>query len=298
MQSSLLFACLLIGLVISFQVAAADYPRAELLIEPKVLAMPEARNHIVILDARERSKYDAGHIPGARWVNHAEWSKSFDEGSDQVEWSKRIGELGLETSMSVVVYDDNLAKDASRIWWIVRYWGLEKARLLNGGWHGWKSAGFDIESDPAPAAKATAPRLAPVKDRLATKQQLLDSLTGNSLQIIDARSEKEFCGIVILNNNRAGSIPGAKQLEWSDLIDKETQRFKSADELKKLFDVAGIDLQRPTATHCQSGGRASVMAFGMELMGAKDVSNYYRSWSEWGNADDTPVVPGKARASE
>jgi 3-mercaptopyruvate sulfurtransferase SseA len=32
------------------------------------------------------------------------------------------------------------------------------------------------------------------------------------------------------------------------------------------------------------------MVFAMELMGAIDVSNYYASWGEWGNADDTPIV--------
>jgi len=88
---------------------------------------------------------------------------------------------------------------------------------------------------------------------------------------------------------------GAKHLEWSDLLDKDTQRFKPADELRKLFKEAGIDLYEPTATHCQSGGRASVMAFGLELMGAKDVSNYYKSWAEWGNADDTLIVTSKGK---
>ena len=79
------------------------------------------------------------------------------------------------------------------------------------------------------------------------------------------------------------------------MLDAKTHRFKSASELRKLFEQAGIALDRPTATYCQSGGRAAVMAFGMELMGAKDVSDYYRSWAEWGNSEDTPVEPGKAK---
>ena len=87
----------------------------------------------------------------------------------------------------------------------------------------------------------------------------------------------------------------ARQLEWIDLLDRETHRFKPAAELRKLFGQAGVALDRPTTTYCQSGGRASVLAFGLELMGARDVSNYYASWREWGNADDTPVVPGKPR---
>jgi thiosulfate/3-mercaptopyruvate sulfurtransferase len=92
-----------------------------------------------------------------------------------------------------------------------------------------------------------------------------------------------------------GAKHGAKQLEWSDLLDPQTHRFKTAAELRTLFGQAGIALDKPTTTYCQSGGRASVMAFGLELMGVKEVSNYYASWGEWGNADDTPVAPGKPK---
>ena len=123
---------------------------------------------------------------------------------------------------------------------------------------------------------------------------ILDSLKGGTLQIIDARSEGEFCGAE-KHAKRGGAIPGARHLEWSELLDKVTHRFKGADELRRLFKEAGIDLEKPAAAHCQSGGRASVMVFGMELLGAKDVRNYYDSWSEWGNAEDTPIVPGKPR---
>ena len=86
-----------------------------------------------------------------------------------------------------------------------------------------------------------------------------------------------------------GAIPGAKHLEWDDLIDSETQRFKLADELSRLFREAGIDPTKPVTTHCQSGGRASVMAFALELMGDDQVRNYYRGWSQWGNESDTPI---------
>lgn len=69
-----------------------------------------------------------------------------------------------------------------------------------------------------------------------------------------------------------------------------TSRYKNPKELRRLFDQAGIDLDKPIASHCQSGGRASVMAFGLELMGAKDSRNYYPGWSEWGNNDNLAVV--------
>lgn len=295
--STMAVAALLAAMVVG-HAHAEPYPRAQLLVEPAALDQAGTVSELVILDARERAKYDSGHVPGARWVDHADWSKGFGDGEDVPAWTRRVGELGLDTSSQVIVYDDNMAKDAARVWWILRYWGVEKVRLLHGGWKGWQSAELPIEEQPPAASNPTTPRLMPRAERLATKNEILSSLAGSQLQIVDARTEGEFCGLEALTNKRAGAIPGARQLEWSDLIDSATHRFKSAAELEKLFAAAGIDLQRPTATHCQSGGRSSVMVFGMQLMGAENVSNYYSSWSEWGNADDTPVVPGKPKAAE
>ena len=253
------------------------------------LAKAEVAGQFIVLDARDRKAFDAGRLPGARWVDAAAWAKAFGSGKDAEAWSRRIGELGIDRGSKVVVYDSG-TKDAARIWWILRYWGLGDARLLNGGWTGWKAAGVPIEAE-TPRAPAPLPFQATAQSkRLATKDQLLTALKDKSLQIVDARSEAEFCGTDKQKNKRAGAIPGARHLEWSDLIDKKTQRFKSAEELRTLFREAGVALERPTATHCQSGGRAAVMAFAMELMGAASVSNYYASWGEWGNADDTPII--------
>ena len=273
---------------------AADYPNQKLLVEPAELAKPEVAKSFVILDARAKAQYQAGHIPGSIWVDHTAWAKAFGEGTDATGWSARIGELGVTAKSKIVVLDDNQTKDSARIWWILRYWGAGDVRLLNGGWKGWTAGKFEMTKDPT-AVVASKFKAVSQADRLATKASLLKAIEGGKLQIVDARSEKEFCGTEKLTNKRAGAMPGSKQLEWADLLEPSTQRFKPAEDLKKLFADAGIALDKPTATHCQSGGRASVMAFGMQLMGAKEVSNYYRSWSEWGNADDTPIVPGKPR---
>ena len=269
-----------------------DYPRPELLLEPTALANPETGRQFAVLDARVRKAFDENRVPRARWVDAAGWAKAFGSGRDGEAWSRRIGSIGIDRDSKVVVYDSSSSRDAARIWWILRYWGVADVCLLNGGWTGWKAAGLPVEADK-PFAKTPAPRTfqaTPQSKRLATKGQLLAALKDKTLQIVDARSKAEFCGIDKQKNKRAGAIPGAKHLEWIDLIDKKTQRFKSADQLRVLFRDAGIELERPTAAHCQSGGRAAVMVFAMELMGAMEVSNYYASWGEWGNADDTPIV--------
>jgi thiosulfate/3-mercaptopyruvate sulfurtransferase len=180
------------------------------------------------------------------------------------------------------------------VWWILRYWGVKDVRLLNGGWSGYLAAKGETSTATPKVTQKTAD-LKAEKDRLATKGQLLDWLKeGKGVQVIDTRSEGEFCGETV-KAKRSGTIPGAKHLEWSDTIDRKTGRFKTAAQLAKLFKEAGIDPAKPATTYCQSGGRAAVMAFVVELTSGKPARNYYRSWSEWGNDPKTPVVKPKKK---
>lgn len=268
------------------------YPRPDLLIEAAELKKPQVARKYVLLDARGKGAYKAGHVPGAVWLDAITWERAFKDGQDEQAWAERIAGLGLHAETPVVVYDDNLSKDAARMWWILRYWGLRDVRLLNGGWRAWKAAGGPLEERENTPLGALRARLAPVRSRLAAKEQVKKFVEGKTEQILDARSSGEYCG-ERETAKRNGAIPGAKHLEWSDTLDKKTGHFKSAAELTKLFKDAGIDPAKPTTTYCQSGGRAAVLAFVVELMGGKEVRNYYRSWSEWGNADDTPIEKPK-----
>ncbi len=266
---------------------SAAYPRASLLVEARDLERLQADRSVRLLDARGKGLYQDSHVPGAVWVDHLDWARAFAKDPDAREWTRRLGKLGIDADTRVVVYDDGV-KDAARIWWILRYLGVADVRLLNGGWRAWQASGGKIEKETHPPAEVR-PKLDPQTGRLARKDQILNGLKEKPPQIVDARSSEEYCGRAE-TARRNGSIPGARHLEWSDTLDKTTGRFKSAAELTRLFREAGIDPARPTVTYCQSGGRASVMAFALELMGGKEVSNYYRSWAEWGDADDTPVV--------
>lgn len=287
---SLFLAAVILQPAIGLAAEAERYPRADLLLEPAELAVPALAGQFVILDVRSAADYDESHIPGALRVDHGEWKAAFGTGRDADAWSKLIGNLGITDSSKVVIYDNKDMKDAARIWWILSYWSAPDVRLLDGGWKTWAAEGYPTTDragkPPTPAKfKAVARRR-----KLANMKQILAQLDIGQLQIIDVRSEGEFCGVDAKNNKRAGAIPGAKNLEWSNMIDLETGRFKPADELRRLFDTAGIDIGGPSASHCETGGRASVMVFALELMGAKKARNYYPGWSEWGNADDTPVA--------
>lgn len=265
--------------------AVSDYPNAVVLAEAADLVKaPPA----CVLDTRDKNSYDAGHVPGAVWVDVRAWDRAFTANPSPASWAKRLGEAGIDPAATVLVYGGNDVRDAARIWWLLRYWGGTDVRLLNGGWAAWTAAGGRVSTEPSkPAAKTVT--LAPRPSALATKEQLLTALKASPPQLLDARSKAEYCGESD-TAARNGMIPGAVHLEWTETLDPKTKRFKSADELAKLLKERHVDVNRPAVTYCQSGGRAAVVAFALELMGGKQVGNYYRSWSEWGNDPNTPVA--------
>jgi thiosulfate/3-mercaptopyruvate sulfurtransferase len=266
--------------------ASDPYPRPDLLAEPAALARrPDSAR---VLDARGKNEYDRGHVPGAVWVDAAGWSRAFNAQPEPAAWAKRLGDAGIDPAEPVVVCGGADVRDAARVWWILAYWGCKDVKLLNGGWPAYAAAGGPVSREaakPAPVAVALAAK----PERLATKGQLLEALRGTPPQLVDARSTAEYCG----EGNTAkrnGMIPGAVHLEWTEVLDPTTKRFKAADELAALLRDRHIDVNKPAVTYCQSGGRAAVVAFALELMGGKQVGNYYKSWSEWGNDPGTPVA--------
>jgi thiosulfate/3-mercaptopyruvate sulfurtransferase len=278
-------------LALALTAAPRAYPNPDLLIEPAALAKNPAAARV--LDVRGRNLFDRGHVPGAVWVDAVAWSKVFNaDPDDAAAWEKRLGAAGVDPARPVVVIGDAV-NESARVWWLLRYWGCGDVKLVNGGWAGYAAAGGTASTaDDKP--EATTPRLTAHHERLATKRQLLDALKNRPPQIVDARSAGEYCGTED-TARRNGSIPGAVHLEWTDALDPKTKRFKSPGELQALINERHIDINKPVVTYCQSGGRAAALAFTLELMGGRQVENYYRSWSEWGNAADTPVAKPPAK---
>lgn len=267
----------------------AQYPNGGILLEPAALV--DRRDEFVILDTRSTVDYDAGHVPGSISAPHEDWQKNFGAEKDTDFWSEFIGGLGIDGKKSIVVLDDSAGLHAARVWFILKYFGVQDVRLLNGFWRGWREAKLPVSKTKA--VPTAVPFVAKRNEAvLATKERILGSIAGDGpkLQIVDARSPEEFLGIKALDNPRVGHLPAACHLDWIELVDtRGTHRFKSPADLDKLLKKAGVDLSKPVVTHCQGGGRAAVMMFAAELMGAKEVSNYYSSFQEWSRDPDAPI---------
>ncbi len=277
---------LLLATTLTTPPAADAYARPKRLVESAALA---AATDFVILDVRGEKAYAAGHVPGARRVDPDEWATGFGDGTDLLGWTKRIGGVGVTAKSKVVLYDDNKSKDAARAWWMLRYFGVADARVLNGGWRAW-TAGKHPVSTESVNSELTYFFPKPQMKLAATKELILESLPNRTLQIVDCRSAAERSGAVAMGNKRTGVIPGSKHLEWSELIDPDTHRFLPPAELRKKLAAAGIALDKPTVSHCQGGSRSAVMTFVLDLMGADEARNYHPSFGEWAKDADTPIV--------
>ena len=221
---------------------------AAMLIEPALLAGQLDDPDLRILDTRSAEDYTAGHIPGAVRVDVAAWKdQAFANRGfhDTGAWTTLVGRLGIGSDSQVVVYGDQ-PTDTSRIWWTLKYVGVDRAAILNGGWSFWNAEHRPIYQDvPDVAPVKFTPRLQ--ADRLMEINELKRSIGSADITVVDTRSDDEYTGQVA-RGPRGGHIPGATHLEWSQLL-AEDGRFKSKDQLRRLFQEHGIEPEKLACTY-------------------------------------------------
>jgi thiosulfate/3-mercaptopyruvate sulfurtransferase len=228
--------------------SGADRPEQGTMLTPpaeleKKLKQPGLR----ILDSRPRADYVKGHIPGALWVDVKGWQQlGSKEGGfhDAKAWGEKVGQLGIGRDTPVVVYGSSLP-DTARIWWTLKFLGLPSATLLDGGWQGWVKEKRPVDtSSPSVEPVSFEPKFQ--LDRLEEIESLKKSVQAGNVTVIDARTTDEFTGKDI-RGKRGGHIPGAKHLEWKELLTEEG-RFLSPEQLRALFRKRGIQPERTAVT--------------------------------------------------
>lgn len=218
-----------------------------MLIEPGELQKKLKEPGLRILDTRPQAEYAKGHVPGAVQVDLKAWQDlGKKEGGfrDAKAWGEKVGQLGIGHDSQVVVYGSNLT-DTARIWWTLKYLGLQNVTILNGGWNLWVKE--------KQATETVSPKIEAVKfepkfqaDRLEEIDSLKKSVQAGKVTVVDARSTDEFTGKEV-RGKRGGHIPGAKHLEWKELL-AEDGRFKSPEQLRELFRQRGITPDQTAVT--------------------------------------------------
>ena len=198
-----------------------DYVIPDLLTDTEWLQNNLSNKDIRIVDCGYWEAYKRAHIPGAVGIPRDHYFKDPDTNrtfiSNPEQFSREMTELGISNNTLVVAYDDFGSLWASRLWWVLKYYGHHSVKVLNGGWNKWLSEGKQVTGVKPHIHKT---KFDPVIDKgiLATAQQIMDIDRNNPEKIVfDVRSDAEYKGENDRGNKRAGHIPGAKHLEWLNL---------------------------------------------------------------------------------
>ena len=275
-----------------------DYARPEILVDTEWLGahLDDPSVRIVEVD-EDTTAYAKGHIRNAvawNWFDdlHAKPRRDY---VDQEGMNRLLQRSGVSEATTVVLYGGNNNWFATYGYWLLRYLGFDRVKLLNGGRKRWELESRELTSEETVVEPTTCTIPEPVRPHMrAMREQVLSGIGGTCF--VDVRSPEEYRGEMMapahLPQESAmvpGHIPGARNIPWSRAAN-EDGTFKPAAELRELYSAAGVDPASPVIAYCRIGERSAHTWLVLhELLGYPDVANYDGSWTEYGSLVGVPV---------
>lgn len=259
--------------------------------------LTDPRVRLIEVDV-DTTAYDQGHIPGAVGFN---WQKELQDQLIrapllQAQLEELLGRAGVDNETTIVLYGDNHNWFAAWAFWIIKFYGHRNVRLLDGGRAKWIADKRELTTEVPSYRRTTYHARKPNLQIRALRDQILSQLGRNDLALVDVRSPGEYSGELLApahlpqeGAQRGGHIPGAANIPWSMAVN-EDGTFKSADELRSLYEGKGITPDKEVIAYCRIGERSSHTWFVLSyLLGYPEVRNYDGSWTEWGSLIGVPI---------
>ena len=277
----------------------ADYANPDSLVTTDWVAqhLNDPKVRLIEVDV-DTAAYETGHAPGAvgwNWKSDLETHVVRDV-ADKEGIERLLSEAGVDKETTIVLSGDNNNWFAAYALWLLKYYGVENVKLMNGGRKKWIEEGRPISTVaptyPPTSFKASGPR----KEIRAFRDEVMKSLDKKGVGLVDVRAPEEYSGELLApedlpqeGSQRAGHIPGAKNIPWGQAL-KEDGTFKSRAELEQLYGGQGITPDKNIITYCRIGERSAHTWFVLtHLLGYPNVRNYDGSWTEWGSLVGAPI---------
>lgn len=245
------------------------------------LAKIYLKKEVVVVSTRKKSDFDVVHVTGAVHVDYRELvndpaGMGFLKTPEEL--AAYLGSVGISETSDVVVYDDGSMKAATRVFWVLKYLGATKVRILDGGIDAWKEARKPVTSAVVkPKAAVFNVTLHPELN--ITKDEF--NITFKDAILVDARENNEYIGEKKAKfHTRGGHIPGAVSIPSVDVVADGS--FKSKDDIIAMATAAGVTPGKEIIVYCNSGVKAAVVYFALvEIAGFENVKLYEGSFNEW-----------------
>ena len=242
-----------------------------------------------------RQAYDAGHIPGAQFLDlDTQLAAPPAAGPgrhplpDPGILAETMSEAGVGSSSWVVAYDDVGGAVASRLWWLLRWVGHQNVQVLDGGYDRWVSGGQATSTEWVRADRADF-TASPDPSRVVGKQTVNELRNQVDVLLLDARAAPRYEGRSEPMDARAGHVPGALSAPFADNLQGGV--LSLADVLRERFSALGADSKR-TIVYCGSGVTACHNLLALEIAGLPAGLLYEGSWSDWAADEGLPLATG------
>jgi thiosulfate/3-mercaptopyruvate sulfurtransferase len=280
----------------------AGYAKPDALVETDWLEEHVKDPGIRVIEVDEDTEaYEKGHIDGAvgwNWTTdlHAKVGRDY---VDQAELSELLSAAGVDPDTTVILYGGNNNWFAAYAYWVLKLRGFDNVKLLNGGRKKWELESRHLTQDPASVTPSGLSISGPERSEIRALRDEVLGKVGGATGFVDVRAPEEFRGEKLapdhLPQEQAqvpGHIAGAANIPWAKAAN-EDGTFKSADELRALYEGEGITDDREIIAYCRIGERSSHTWFALqELLGYPNVKNYDGSWTEYGSLVGAPVEKG------
>jgi thiosulfate/3-mercaptopyruvate sulfurtransferase len=256
---------------------------------------PESDAPYVVQSGKD--DYDKAHIPGAAFIDLqqdlSDTTSPYRFTCLQAnELAEKFGALGIGDNTTAVLYSQTTPQWATRIWWLLRTVGFDRACVLDGGLTRWQTDGRAVSSETTthpPASLTTQPR----NGLLVDKETVLSAIDDDSTCTINALRAVQHAGLdngASGHYGRPGRIPRSVNVPTNELVDPATMEFLPSEEIRSRLHAVGTNEADHVITYCGGGIAASTTAMFLVLFGHSHVSLYDASLSEWAIDRNLPMV--------